>query len=302
MVYVRDGSGRETASAYYPPRARWYTTLFFQTGQHVRRRVGLDKLHLTGELSWPGLFASLLVPGLVFFVFGRRLLGWLFFPAYCVASLVFVAALGFNTGSIAYGLMISLHATSIVYLEGHWLRDARFRLRLALSLCTLVGVWALIYAPLVGFAEKHWLLPVRLGERVLIVYRGVSPAQLKRGDWVAYRLHGAGGWGDGRGRVYLESGLAIDPVLGLPGDHVQFSPQGVIVNAQTVARRPYMPTEGELVVPEKVWFIWPNLDITVRGGVAPANISATLQQAAMVAQTNIIGRPSQHWFGRRQWP
>jgi hypothetical protein len=299
---MRDALARNTASAYYPPRARWYTTLVFHAGQQLRRRAGLDKLHLTSELSWPGLIVSLTVPGFVFFVFGRRLLGWFVFPAYCLAGLMFVAALGFTAGSIAYGLMISLHATSIGYLEGHWLRESTFRLRLALTLCTLVAVWALIYAPLVRFAENHWLVPVRRGERVLIVYRGVSPDHLKRGDWVAYRLHEAGGWGDGRGRVYLQSGLAIDPVLGLPGDHVRFSAESVVVNAQSFPRAPYMPTEGETVVPEKVWFIWPDLDITVRGGVAPANISATLQQAAMVAQTNIIGRPSRHWFGRRQWP
>ena len=276
--------------------------LVFRAGQQLRRRVGLDKLHRSGELSWSALIVSLVVPGFVFFVFGRRLLGWLFLAAYCLAGLMFVAALGFLAASIAYGLMISLHATSIGYLEGHWLRESTFRLRLALALCTLVADWALIYAPMVRIAENHWLVPVQRGERVLIVHRGVSPDRLKRGDWVAYRLHEAGGWGNGRGRVYLQSGLAIDPVLGLPGDRVQFSAEGVIVNAQSFPRAPYMPTEGEMVVPEKVWFIWPNLDITVRGGVAPADISATLRQAAMIAQTNIIGRPSRHWFGRRQWP
>ncbi|HWW01860.1 MAG TPA: hypothetical protein VNZ64_19325 [Candidatus Acidoferrum sp.] len=299
---MRDGIARETVSAYYPPRARWYTTLFFHAGQQLRRRVGLDKLHLAGELSWPGLILSLAVPGFAFFVFGRRLLGWLFLPAYCLAGFVFVAALGFTAGSIAYGLMISLHATSIVFLEGYWLRDSGFRLRLALALCTLVGVWALVYAPLVRFAEHHWLLPVRFGQRVLLVHRGVSPATLKRGDWVAYRIRADDSWGEERGAVLLRSGLAIDPVLGLPGDHIRFSAQGVAVNARTFPRAPYMPTEGELVVPEKVWFIWPNLAITMHGGVAPADISAAMQRAAMVTQTNIIGRPSRYWFGRRQWP
>lgn len=299
---MRNGTVRDTVPAYYPPRARWYTTLFFHTGNQLRRRVGLDQLHLTGELSWLGLILSLVVPGFAFFIFGRRLLGWIFLPAWCLAGLVFVAALGFTAGSIAYGLIISLHATSIVFLEGHWLRDSGFGLRVVLALCTLVAVWALAYAPLVRFAENHWLLPVRLGERVLIVYRGVSTAKLERGDWVAYRLHEAGGWGEGRGRVLLESGLAIDPVLGLPGDLVRFTTQGVIVNTQTFPPAPYMPTGGELVVPEKVWFIWPHLDITVRGGVAPADITAALQRAALVTQTNIIGRPARHWFGRRQWP
>ena len=299
---MRDGAARETVSAYYPPRARWYSTLFFHAGQQVRRRVGLDKLHQTGELSWTGIFLSLIVPGLVFFVFGRRWLGWLFLAAYLLAGLGFVAALGFTAGGIAYGLLISLHATSIVYLEGHWLRESRFGVRLALALCTLIGVWALVYSPIIRFAETHWLLPVRQGEQVLLVYRGVPPASLKRGDRVAYRI-GEGPSEAGRGGgVYLYSGLAVDPVLGLPGDRIQFTTQAVIVNAQTFPRAAYMPTEGEVNVPEKVWFIWPNLDIRMHGNVAAANISDTLLRAAMVAQTNIIGRPTQHWFGRRQWP
>ena len=300
---MRDGMSKSTVSAYYPPRARWYNTLLFSLGQRLRRRVGLDRLHLAGEVTWPSLILSLLVPGFSFFLFGRRLVAWVVFPVYCLAGLAFIAALGFTAGSIAYGLMISIHATSIAYLEAHWLRDSGFGLRLGLALCTLVGLWALVYAPGVNFAEKHWLFPVRVGERVLIVWRGVSPAALKRGDWVAHRIHEGQAFGaEGRGNVYLESGLAIDPVLGLPGDHVRFGNEDVTVNGQTFPRGAYMPTTGELEVPEKVWFIWPNLGITVRGGVAPANISATLQRTAMVTQTNIIGRPTRHWFGRRQWP
>lgn len=299
---MRNGTVRDTVPAYYPPRARWYTALLFRSGQQICRRAGLDKLHLTGELSWPGLFVSLVVPGFSFFIFGRRLLGWVFLPAYCLAGLVFVAALGFTAGSIAYGIMISLHATSIVFLEGYWLRDSGFGLRVSLALGTLVAVWALIYAPLVHFTENHWLFPVRLDGRVLLVHRGVSPAALQRGDLVVYRIGEQDSWSEARGSVILRSGLAIDPVLGLPGDLIRFTPQGVRVNTQSFPYQPYMPTAGELVVPEKVWFIWPSLAITVRGGVAAANITATLQRAALVTQTNIIGRPSHYWFGRRQWP
>ncbi len=299
---MRDGMTKSTGSAYYPPRARWYTTFFFSLGQRLRRRFGLDRLHLAGEVTWSGLILSLLLPGFSFFLSGRRLIGWVVLPAYFLTVLVFVAALGFTAGSIAYGLMISLHATSIAYLEGHWLRDSSFGLRLGLALCTLIALWALVYAPGVNFAEKHWLFPVRVGERVLIVRRGVAPAALKRGDWVAYRIHADNSWDESRARVYLQTGLAIDPVLGLPGDFVRFGAEDVVVAGQSFPRAAYMPTTGELEVPEKVWFIWPNLDITVRGGVAPANISAALQRVALVTQTNIIGRPARHWFGRRQWP
>src|SRR6267154_1340104 len=69
---------------------------------------------------------------------------------YVIAALLFVGALGYPAGNIAYGTMISLHVTSIVFLEGLWLGDSPFRVRLRASLCTLVAVWSLVYAPAVG--------------------------------------------------------------------------------------------------------------------------------------------------------
>jgi len=48
----------------------------------------------------------------------RRLLGWLCLAAWLLTAVFFVGALGFTSGSVAYGLLISFHAASIVFLEG----------------------------------------------------------------------------------------------------------------------------------------------------------------------------------------
>ena len=219
-----------------------------------------------------------------------------------LAAGVFIVALGYPVGSAAYGLAISLHAMSIVLLEGLWLKNARFGTKLSATMLTLFAVWALMYAPLVRLAERHWVMPLRVGNRVMIVQKGVAPQSIKRGDWLAYEIPPGHAPGAQAQYVHLGAGFGIDPVLGLPGDRVCFTPQGVLVNDQPFPRAPRMPTEGELVVPKKVWFIWPSLDIEVRGRVPEANISATLQRTAMVTQEQIIGRPFKHWFGRRQWP
>ena len=190
-----------------------------------------------------------------------------------------------------------------------WTREAvrqlileRFGVRLAVAMATLLVVWGLIYSPLVGFIESHWFLPLHMGSRVLVVQRGIAPASIRRGDWLAYKIVGDRSPGDREGQVSLSSGWGLDSVLALPGDRLRFTPEAVLVNDNASPLAPHMPVQGEWVLPEKVWFIWPRLGISGGGRAPEADISGTLQRTAMVTQKQIIGRPFKHWFGRRQWP
>ena len=167
---------------------------------------------------------------------------------------------------------------------------------------TTFAVWGLAYAPLVNYAERHWIIPLRIGERVVVVQRRVPPSSIKRGDWLAYTISGDRYVGDREQGVYLGSGIGLDPVLALPGDRIRFAPDAMFVNDQPQPLAAHMPVGAELVVPEKVWFIWPNLDMRGHGRVSEASISGTLQRTAMVPEKEIIGRPFKHWFGRHQWP
>jgi hypothetical protein len=267
----------------------------------VRRYIHLEKLFPPGIPSPGNVFLSLALPGYAFFILGRRLLGCLVLPAYLIAAMVYVVALGFPAASIGYGLLISLHAISMVYLEGAWFKDSEFRLRFLLAFGTLFAVWGLIYAPLMGFVERHWFMPLRMNERVLIVHSGVAPESIKRGDWLAYEIPhtSLGGHGD---NVVLHAGLDVAPVLALPGDRLRFTSKEFFVNGQAFPLAPHMPSGGEWVMPEKTWFVWPNLAIGGHGGVTEGTISATMQQVAMVTQERMIGRPFKRWFGRHQWP
>jgi hypothetical protein len=291
---------KEDVSEYYPPRARWHTRLLFESWRHVRRLLHLEKLHLPGRLSPIGWVLSLALPAFSFFALGRRLLGGLFLAAYGVAAAVFIIRLGYPAANLAFGVLIFVHATSIIFLESLWLHNSEFRNRLILALLTLFAVWGLVYFPLTNFAERHWIVPLRIRDRVMIVRCGF-PSNLQRGDWVAHRISGDRYIGEREDRVYLGTGLSIDPVLALPGDHIQFSNQVFFVNDQPFPAAAHMPSAGDVTVPEKVWFIWPNLDIT-RRGVPESSVTATMEQAAMVKQDQIIGRSFRSWFGRRQWP
>jgi len=223
----------------------------------------------------------------------------LFVTGYILGLLLFVAALGYFAANVAYGVMISVHATSFIFLEGLWFVGDRFRVRLVAAICTLLMVWGLIYAPVVHFVENHWLMPLRVGNHVLVVHRTAS-GSIRRGDRVAY-LISEDRSGAARGdRVYISEGFGIERVLASPRDRVRFTPGKLFINEQPVAALPHMPAEGEFVVPEKVWFIWPALDIRLRGGAPEGDISAAFQRLAMVPENEIVGKAFMSWFGRRQ--
>jgi len=299
---VAQANPKDDDSSFYPQRSRWYSRILYGAGGPVRRRINLRRLRPSVSQSAICWVLSLVVPGLAFLLVGRRLLGWLVLAGYAASALVLAAGLGYPVADIGYGLLVSLHATSIIFVESLWLKEAKLWIKLVTALATLFAVWGLIYAPLVGSAEHRWLMPLREGDRVFIIRRGVAANSIKRGDWLAYTISGDRYAGEGEQGMYLRSGLGIDPVLALPGDRLRFTPQAVFVNDQRFPLAPHMPTQGELVVPEKVWFIWPTVDISGHGRVTEASISATMQQTAMVSQKQIIGRPFKRWFGRRQWP
>jgi hypothetical protein len=74
LQLVARSNTQEEASHYYPPRARWYSRLFYLGGA-IRRRLWLDRIHLPQEMTFAGTAASFLVPGLGFYIRGPRLWG-----------------------------------------------------------------------------------------------------------------------------------------------------------------------------------------------------------------------------------
>jgi hypothetical protein len=293
---------KEEALSYYPPRARWYSRTFFALWQTFRSSLHLGQVDARGACSVRQFLLSVAVPGFGFFTRGRFLAGGMFLAGYCLMGLLFLAALGYLAGSIGYGMLISIHAISLFYFAARWLGESTFSLRVTVALLTLLIVWGLIYAPAANFAQRHWFVPLRVGSRVMVINRAVPAGSLRRGDLVAHEIleHQAGGVGERA--VYLRSGLSIDPVLAIPGDRVGFTPQALTVNEVSQARARFMPVGGEFVVPEKVWFIWPNLGINRAGAGFESSIAGTLQKTAMVSENQIIGRPFKHWFGRQQLP
>ncbi|MBU6401661.1 MAG: hypothetical protein KGS61_15195, partial [Verrucomicrobia bacterium] len=141
----------------------------------------------------------------------------------------------------------------------------------------------------------RWLLPLRVHDQVIVVKVGREPGLVRRGDWIAYR----------RERrylapsVYLAGGYSIDQVRAVAGDRVRFTPDQFRVNDEAYPLLTNMPTSGEWVVPEKQWFVWPELVMTSHG-VGQDQIAAAWRQAAFVDRAEYVGRAFPHWFWRRQ--
>ncbi len=265
----------------------------------LRRALHLESLRLLAGLSISQLLRGVLVPGCGFLVGGRRMLGWACVGTYALAAVVFVVALGYRSGSVAYGILIALHATSIVFLEGHWLRDARFRLRLTLAVATLLAVWLLMYSPLMHFVERNWVRPVRIHNQVVLIKPHSPGWTPQHGDWLMYDLErGANNWFHRDGGIYVREGFGWGPVLAKAGDRVAFSTNAITINGTKLPRRSIMPTSGELVVPEKHWFVWPEMDI--RGAGNRLGADAIMVRLAIVSESQFVGTPFKRWLWRRQ--
>jgi len=283
----------KVVSPYYPPRARWFAPLL-RLGLAIVRVLGLDRLYRPGAVSFGGLVASLLIPGVGFWLAGRRFLAKAAVAGYTLSLCVFVVALGRAPANIAFGLLISIHSTGLILLLDPWLLGIRFRTRLFCSLAVLSFLAGLLYLPARTFLDTHWLSPLQINDRVVIVHKLANPTHLRRGDWIAYSLPAI---------KYTQAGFGFGPILATAGDRVAFTPAAFEVNGITQPRRANMPESGEWVVPQKHWFLWPDFDISGHGNVnQQAMITQAIMESAMVAEEQLVGKPFKRWFWHTQFP
>lgn len=297
--------GRETIpeepSPFYPPRARWYAPVFY-LGNALRRRLALDRLSLPREMQTADLLFGFLVPGLAVVLRGPRIWGRAALAASALLALVYVVWLGYPAANFAFGLLLSVHSTGFVYYCNPLLRNEPFHSRIGFTLLVLLGMMLLLYWPARSFVQNRFFTPLRLNGHVVVVQRFLPRKTILRGDWIAYRPdEDAVGNNYHGGTVWLRSGLCLAPVLAVAGDRVEFSTNGLFyVNGVAHTNQPYMPDSVSFEVPEKHWFIWPNLGISGHGDVGSARVTSALMGLANVPEENYYGRPFDRWFWRKQ--
>jgi hypothetical protein len=261
----------------------------------LRRKLGLERIGLPGDLSLSATIVSLLIPGMALYCRGRQFWGKLIMFALAVLLLIFLAGLGYPAGNLAFGCMLSLHVTSVNFLFESWLRTAGFRYRILLSVACLLIFGGSLYMPARDFVQNHWFAPLRINERVVVVHP-CSAGSVRHGDSVAYRMMGTGN----TEQVISEAGLGFGPVLAGSGDQIQFEPGQFTVNRQAFPSLPGMPRSGDMIVPQKHWFIWPNVSMSGHGNVSSSAVSSTMLRLSLVPEDQLVGKPHKRWFGRRQ--
>jgi hypothetical protein len=261
----------------------------------------LDRILLPREIALVGLVASFLVPGLAVYIRGPRLWGRAALASCGLLLLSFIVWFGHPAGNFALGLLLSIHISGFVYYCSPLLLEASFSSRLLFTLLTMMVLGLLIYLPIWNVILQHWLIPLRVRDNVVIVHRLGSPHDIKRGDWVMFSQKSSEtGEAHNGGAIWVRAGFGWGLVLAGAGDRVEFSANVFRVNGEARPLLPHMPSSGTLTVPEKHWFIWPDLDINTRGNVSEANISATMLQMATVSQEQVVGKPFKRWLWRRQ--
>ena len=283
------------SSPYYPRRARWYGRIFY-LGLAVRHRLALDRICLPKEITIGGLIGGILIPGLAVYLRGPRLYGKAALAACALLFLCSMVWFGYPSGNYAFGLLLSIHVTGLVYYCSPWLNNEPFHARILFTIGALLVLGLFLYMPL----RTHWLLPLRVKDHAVIVEKFAPARGIKRGDWVAYKLSGYY-FSNHRGNgVSSETGLGLGSVLATAGDRVEFSTNHFTVNGVPQPLLAHMPTSGNLVVPENHWFIWPNVAISGNWNVGEENISSAMLQMANVPEKQFAGKPFKRWFWRTQ--
>ncbi len=287
-----------STSEYYPPRARWYSGLLMAL-DGLRRRVWLDRVHLPSGLSIGVLLTSLLIPGWGFRARGGHTICMGMMGASAVLAVAFIVFLGQGLGNLAFGLLLAIHTVSVYYLVSPLLMDARYLFRVGFMMALLMMLGMAGYMPIRDFVQNHWLLPLTYRGNVMVVNRRVNPRAMHVGDVVAYRIEGSGGAHEG---VLVREGYGLGPVIAVGGDKIVFTLANILVNDVAQPRREHMPTDGEWVVPQNHWFIWPEFGIRNAGNAGAAGVTGAMLGAANVPSYRLVGKPFKRWFFHRQLP
>jgi hypothetical protein len=281
-------------SSFYPPRARWYSPLLSAV-LFLRRRLALDHIRLPSGVSLGGALACIILPGVAFYVCRPRFWGKVAIGLSVGLSFVLIGWFGSPLANVAFGLLLSIHASGLAVFFDQVLPAPSFRGRLILAAALLVFLACCFYLPIRGFVQDHWFLPLRINERVIIVRREAPSIHLSRGDVVAYSFDGFREHG-----LVVRGGYGLGPILALPGDQVRFTKNTFEVNGIAQPRLAFMPESGDLVVNQNHWLVWPQFDILANGHAADGTLAESIVSLSTLSERQLLGRPCHRWLWRRQ--
>ena len=292
----------QVTSPYYPPRSRWYSPLRYLWYSFRKKAPNIRILleHFQPSIGIRATLWSLIVPGFVFRAYGYRSFGKIAMVGCGVAALIVFIWLGYPIATIAFASILSLHVSSVAFLLKRLSPSSNFGLRIISTLAVVFALSIFVYGSLRSKLEQAFM-PLRIGKNVFVI-RGGAVTNVKRGDWIAYRIGSDATPFQGRnnhGTIVVRDGFGLSPLLAGPGDAVRFSATSFAVNEKNFPREPSMPMAGEWRISEKQWFVWPKF--AIQSGAAPdADLTNVLQSHAIISEDQFVGRPFTRWFWRKQ--
>lgn len=283
MAHVGSGCDPPRVSGMHRFRNGWFA---------VRRRLwGIHGLRVPGEAPVSRLLLIGLIPAYGFAVRGYLAVALWAVMLWVAAAFVLFIYLGQTAATYATAAMVAIHATGMIAALH---RDVFFSTRPERLGARFLAVFLLVvvvYFPAFQLL-RQFAFPMVIAREVVVINGMSFTRSLERGDVVGYHIRERGGY-----NVRLRGGYALDRVLALPGDRVVFAETFFEVNGEAFPRLERMERSGEIIVPERHWFIWPS---SVRGGGDTSLAVDLMMKAAIVPRRRIIGKPYEHWFGRKQ--
>jgi signal peptidase I len=215
--------------------------------------------------------------------------------------------------------MLCCHVYSMLDLARPHLLHFTFKQRMQVSIVATLVLVCAVYLPL------H-LLRLRIVEDAIITYETHSrlfeqgdillvkkvwfdPARLHRGDVVMWQLKDEYIRDQRHGVFIVSASRVIDRILGVPGDTIEFTEKGILLNGSPLSQDRYpinatqLPIEGSYTVPPGQYFIYPSCLNVRYGGAVREFIGANFKASrSMVSMENILGKVVMLYYpwGRRR--
>lgn len=311
-VCGRCGARLELAGAaidVHPPRAGrgakrlrrwlpWYgLAARFRDGVEAVVRVTLRQFDLPHFL--PGLFARMVVPGWPQMSTGQTARGRMLLGSYLGLLAVGILFIGTAWGSVALGLALAVHASSVIDLVWSATADRRTRITYAAVCMAMLGL--VEYLPVAWavtrFAAPRQMVrdatPFAAGDAILYnpsAYRWSDPAP---GDVVLFRVlpqQVQVRTGRGENAVYRVDGEFIDRVLAGPGQTVKWEEGSLWLDGRPSSLLPLNPAGAAAAlqgaVPEGCYLVLPS----TQPFIAPRYPPEVWLRMSLVPRENILGR------------
>lgn len=308
---ARCGSPLELAAvATVPPRAsRWrlHTRL-----SRTWNRFGVPVLEMrrmlrplgylqVAPIPWGAVCRSI-VPGWGQIHVGRRRLGWSLLGMWAALLLLQVPVIGSGYAWLCFYLALSVHAVAVLLFFGDNLAYERHWIRMAFGLTVVLGLYTLCYRPTLWLTGQcATVLPLNsftegtvLSRDDVILVEGpwLRPAELRRGDLVAYRI-----LAEQHAQYVVRGGYNVDRIVGLPGDTVEIKGLELLVNGQPPPAG-QQPLAGVPWQTNLRWKLLPGQYVIFPGRLLvrnplPANrgaIEPLAMRLSEIPDRNIIGR------------